>query len=397
MDLGDSLSDADSTEDDIRSLHLFGAIMANLIGNAIALPVIVAAGGLFLDETIPARVVSSAIVAGVVFLSIANIAWRKANLATHELGINTMSYLTPVLGLIWLFAFSQVGVIRVDYLIIGTAAILTANLLINFEAERLIGFKALVVALWACGTAVYLRSIEQGIWVGGDYFNALALSATVFILILSFRVARLSTRILDEDNRAFRLVRELDALARQGLIGPEVCEHVLTINEAEGADLQKAYNRARQSLAAALPPASPEDRRILIALEAELDALTHSRQQGINFGELSALAIFAGLIVSLAILARPDVSGVTAFLIDMFSILFSSVIIFLTFGIGDLQRDRVARIMLSHSSSAPGGYEVLFQDESRRHIEQAISVVVGLFIVVAYAGLLGNKWMGWFG
>ena len=145
----------------------------------------------------------------------------------------------------------------------------------------------------------------------------------------------------------------------------------------------------------ALHRASPEDRPKLIELEAELDALTHSRQQGINFGELSALTIFAGLIISLALFARPDVSGVTAFLLDMFSILLSAVIIFLTFGIGDLQRDRIARIMLSRSSSTYGEYEVLFQDETRRYIEQGISVVVGLFIVGAYAGLLGTS--GWAG
>ena len=297
----------------------------------------------------------------------------------------------------WLFLFSEVSVPRVDYLLIGAAAVITANLLINFEAERLIGFKALVIALWACGTVVYLRPITQGIWVGGDYFNALALSSTVFILLLSFRVARLSARILDEDNRAFALVRELDALARQGLIEPEVCEHILSINEAEGAALQEAYNSARDSLTVALLGANPEERARLIALESQLDALTHSRQQGINFGELSALTIFAGLILSLALFARPDVSGMTAFLIDMFSVLFSSVIVFLTFGIGDLQRDRVARIMLSRSTSVRGQYEVLFQDETRPHIEQGITVVVGLLMVGAYAGLLGHKWLGWFG
>ena len=147
----------------------------------------------------------------------------------------------------------------------------------------------------------------------------------------------------------------------------------------------------------ALRSASPEYQDKLIVLEAELDALTHSRQQGINFGELSALVIFAGLIISLALFARPDVSGVTAFLIKIFSVLFSSVIIFLTFGIGDLQRDRIARIRLSRSSSLDGEYEVLFQDETRRHTEQAISVVVGLIIVGAYAGLFSNKWLGWFG
>ncbi len=380
-----------------QRLTLCCLIIALTFANAVSVPVN-AVVGLAKGETISLQSLAIGIfIGGTLIQAIPSIAWRAANLVTHNLGINAMLYLVPIVSLLWLWVFSHIGVARLDYYIIGIAGIFTANLLINFEAERLFSFKALVIALWACGTVVYLRSFNQGIWVGGDYFNALAVSSTVFILILSFRVARLSTRILDEDNRAFHLVRELDSLARRGLIGPEVCEYVLTIDEAEGPKLQEAYNEARQSIVVALRGASPGDWDKLITLEAELDSLTHSRQQGINFGELSALTIFAGLILSLTLFSRPDVSGMTAFLIEMFSILFASVIIFLTFGIGDLQRDRIARIMLSRSVSRSGEYEVIFQDQTRRHIEQAITVVVSLLIVVAYAGLLGHKWLGWFG
>ena len=347
--------------------------MAITAANAVSVPVN-AAIGLARGETISFQSLAIGIfIGGALIQAIPSIAWRAANLATHNLGINAMLYGVPMLSLLWLWVFSHIGVARPDYYVIGVAGIFTANLLINFEAERLFSFKALVIALWACGTAVYLRNVGQGIWVGGEYFGALALTSTVFILILSFRVARLSTRILDEDNRAFRLVRELDELARRGLIGPEVCEYILTINEAEGPKLQEAYTKARQSVAVALRRASPGDGEKLIALEAELDSLTHSRQQGINFGELSALTIFAGLVLFLALFSRPDVSGTTAFLVDVFSMLFSSVIVFLTFGIGDLQRDRTAHIMLSRSVSTSGEYEVLFLDETRRHIEQGIT------------------------
>ena len=64
-----------------------------------------------------------------------SIAWRKANIYTTNLGINALAYATPVLSLIWLFSLGQANVTRVDYLVIGAAAIITANLLINFEAE----------------------------------------------------------------------------------------------------------------------------------------------------------------------------------------------------------------------------------------------------------------------
>ena len=48
----------------------------------------------------------------------------------------------------------------------GTAAIITANLTMNFEAEIRWGFRALVLALIACGAIVYLRDdvfTSQGI------------------------------------------------------------------------------------------------------------------------------------------------------------------------------------------------------------------------------------------
>ena len=51
------------------------------------------------------------------------------------------------------FAFSFV-VVQGDYLIIGTAALITANLLIGFEAEIRWGFKSLILSL---GALRYLR------------------------------------------------------------------------------------------------------------------------------------------------------------------------------------------------------------------------------------------------
>ena len=64
-----------------------------------------------------------------------SIAWRRANIYTTNLGINALAYATPVLSLIWLFSLGQADVTRVDYLVIGAAAIITANLLINFETD----------------------------------------------------------------------------------------------------------------------------------------------------------------------------------------------------------------------------------------------------------------------
>ena len=60
---------------------------------------------------------------------------RKANLTTTNLGINAIAYGAPVLSLLWLYWIANTQVARWDYLILGAAVIIAANLLISFESE----------------------------------------------------------------------------------------------------------------------------------------------------------------------------------------------------------------------------------------------------------------------
>ena len=382
-------------------VELFCLMVAFLIGSTVSAIVNMCAGMLVdrhisINETDWQYLILGALVGGALLDALGTVLNRTANLVTSNLGVNAIAYATPLLGLVWLYAFWNVGIQQYDYLVIGAAAIVSANLLLNFEAERLVGFKALVLALWACGAVVYLRDAIQPDWtgVGSGYFEALALSATVFTLILSFRVARLANRTRDEDNRTFVLLYEMKALSGRRLISPAICEHILTIDSAQGPEMQKAYAEARRYIAAALRRAGRADRDKLVAAQADLDALAHSRQQGINFGELCALFIFAGITVGLALSLRPASSGLTAFLVEMFTMLFSSVIVFLAVNVVDLQRDRSARIL---RRSDAGDYTLVFQGSARRHIEQGITIAVGIAIVAAYAALLGHKWLNWFG
>ena len=83
------------------------------------------------------------------------------------------------------------------------------------------GFKALILALGICGAIVYLRDgvfsflgVDKWQWAGSGYFESITLAATVFTLLLAFRVARLVSRTSEEDNRTFVIYRKLDLLAR---------------------------------------------------------------------------------------------------------------------------------------------------------------------------------------
>jgi len=313
-----------------------------------------------------------------------------------------MAYLIPVVSLVWLALFLGLNVARVDFLIIGAAAIIIANLLINFEAEVRFGFKALILAVWGCGAFVYLRDdvlhylpFDGWLWPRETYLGALGLSATVFILLLTFRVARLGPRTQGEDNRIFALHRNLEMLARRNLIDPSVNEHIRGIDKARNPEeLRIAYAGARLCFARAAAAADhpPTDRKLLADAEAQLNMVTHSRQQGIDFGELFSLIIFGGSTIALAMLSRPAVYGWTAFLIEVFSVLFSAVIVFLIINVWDLHRERADLVLESRQSNQE--YGVIFRDTKNRRFERSVSIVVGLLIILAYAGLLWNKWLG---
>ena len=352
-------------------------------------------------ETIPSDALMVAMTGGCFAFAAANIAWRTANLLTDNLGINAFSYATPIFSLIWLFLFAQVDVARVDYLIIGSAAIISANLLVNFEAEVRFGFKAMVLALWGCGAFVYLRDeilyllpFGGWLWPRETYLGALGLSATVFILLLTFRVARLAPRTQDEDNRTFALHRNLELLATRKLIAPEASQHIRGIDSARTPEeLQSAYRQVKLCFVAASEvDHTSSDRRMLADAEAQLNMMVHSRQQGLEFGELFSLIIFGGITVVLALLSRPEVSGWTAFLLEVFSTLFPAVIIFLIFNVWDLHKDRADLVLASQVSSE--GFGVIFRDAKSRRFEQSVSLVIGLLIIVSYAGLLWYKWVG---
>ena len=341
---------------------------------------------------------------------IAAVAWRQAHIITDNPGINALRQLQPLLSLAWLLLASFVGWyvwttdVRGDYLVIGTAAIITANLLINFEAEIRWGFKALIIGLGTCGAVVYLRDgtftflgIGTEHWVTNDYLGAVALVATVFTLLLAFRVAHLVSRTTEEETHAFNAFRKLDMLVRKGTIAPEIRECIMIIDSPQNqTELKEAYAKARKLINERLELTNDFDRETLLAAEADLDILARSKQLGLVLGELFALIIFAGLTMAFALLLRPDVQGaLTAMLYDLFAMLISAVVFFLTVHVLDLHQERAKRQLQMPEDR--DDYLVAFPDTDRSMGDLWISVVSGLALVLTYAALLAHKWLNWFG
>ena len=411
------------------SVDLFCATIAVLMASIAVIPFCLAIGlggnaigyGGTVGDVYNRDVLLSVLLLGALVHPVATLTWRTAHIITENLdvagkknadiNVTTVQQLQPILTLLWLLLLASLvnldvwgQDVRGDLLIVGIAAIMTAILLINFEAGIRWGFKALLIGLGTFGAAVYLRDgtlLYFGIgtehWVTNDYLGAVALSATIFTLLLAFRIANLVSRTTAEESHAFNAFRRFDMLARKGLIDSRIRECIVDM-DAPGnrAELKDAYTRARKLIIEGEEPTSELDREMLLAAEADLDILARSKQLGLVLGELLALIIFAGLTIAFALLLRPDVQGaLTAMLYDLFAMMVSSVVFFLTIHVWDLHHERASRQL--EVDEERRDFLVTFPYTEQSTFDLWISVFAGLALVLIYAGLLAHKWLNWFG
>ena len=364
-----------------------GIVIAGFFNSALSLVIGFAHG-----EKLDMWVFCIGIAAGCLINAAASIFIRQANLITDNLTVNAISYLQPVFVLVWLGLFSLIEVPHVDFLIIGTTTIIAANLLLNFEASIRLAYKVLIIALLVCGSVVYLH---DGFPLT-DYASTVSVSATVFILILSFRMNRLVRRATDEENTIVKLLHNIRGLANTGVIAKDrlngIIRDLLYIGTHKTPDeLYRTYNRLKEKLPDSIPTTHNQ---MLTEIRADIDILTHSKQQGVNFGELTALG-FIGIILVLSLLffQPPGIVGWEGLLIDMSAFMLAAVVLFLFFNIIDLQRDRYQHIFEENEDSAKSGFSIVFRDATNRLFEQSVSVIVYTVVILAYGWLFWNKWL----
>ena len=329
----------------------------------------------------------------------------------------------PVGVLLFLIAFQLVDLrvdiqelgktfsdLRLEYFILGFTTIVIASLFIQFRTDIKWSYEALILALGGCGTFVYFRDDlldldpvlgkGQWTWTGDGYFGAIALVATVFTLLLAFRVARLVTRSTDEENRTFSLLRKVERLnGEDGFIDCKVLSCILDIDKTnDQAKLKTIYGEIRGhfNCAKAHPGfQSGSNRQALSEVEAELDMLVSSKQTTSALGEVFALLVFAGVTVSLALFTVPSESNPwIRLLIDLFAMLVSSVVIFLVIYSVDLERHR-DDYKIEGPTNENADYSLRFTNTEQRLAEQCIAFIGGAVVIVVYATLLADKWGVW--
>ena len=342
-----------------------------------------------LGEQLTMRVLWAGLITGVFVVTLGGIAVRQANLLANNLGINSIA--TPFFAVIWLLLFREPKFMNFDFLIIGATAIITANFLLNFEAEIRLGYKALILALWGCGTFVYFR---QGVMFY-DYFNLIEVAVVIFILVLSFRTDRLVRRTTNEENNTIELQQKISTFVTNKKMQKKTLDTLLQISAYKTLKgLQNSYNELKNSLTTA--KSQIKDKKIFSEILGKIDMLVHSKQQGINFGELTALFILTFITTGGILFLFPsEAKGWAGFFVEMFSFLMASTVLFLFFNILDLQKDRNHPILknIPSQNNQNDNFSIIFRDTQNRNFERWVSIIICISITLAYAWLLWSKWI----
>ena len=107
-------------------LELFSVAVGTLIFSLTMTPFI-ALAGFARNEPISSSALIWGVLGGVAIQTVGSLAWRMANVISHSLEINAMNYLIPIVALVWLFAFKQVGDVSAAHLVVGLILIIAAN------------------------------------------------------------------------------------------------------------------------------------------------------------------------------------------------------------------------------------------------------------------------------
>lgn len=350
---------------------------------------------------------------------------RRANHLSRSDAINSLYYATPVLALAWLWLFTDVVVDNVAMFLVGAAGVVAINMALHLDPEGTRrsrglentetgtvtghGFKALMVALWVSGAVIVLRDdlLPESMlgWSMPEYWGLLALGATVFVLLLSFRQARLAERHREADRVMLSVHAEINACFESGLINHSRRKFLLKMlsvmdSGREVKDIRRAYLKLRKGLLGV--GERGEHRAKLWAMLRDVEIFANLRQGERNFAELMVMTLFAVLTVFLALFVRPQWQGTmpypwAGFATELFLVAFASAIGFLVFDLIDRRRARDQRLLktvLEVSKDEPGplGWRLDFISATDPTAHRVVSAMLGAAVFLLFTALLHAKW-----
>lgn len=389
-----------------RELEIATTMLGTMVSTVLAIPILIV-----LSLTEPRARLSGGslgimVLVGMSLVTYSLLLQRRANLGTENLGVNAIAYTMPVFSLALFRLFGLVEGVRMDFVVMGSIAIVAMNLFLSFDPDYRLGFnrrmsfKALVIGFWAVGCTVYMRDE----WLpsatvtldAGAYWSLIALIGTTFTLILSFRVSKIHTRTSYEEHHTALVFRKLEDLVRRGIVHPLAIRSLIGMDSAHRpADLSRHYVSLRRCFRRARRSPGYVDSAILgevSAVEGEVDSLVQSKQFGREFAELVSVILLGALTIFLLAVVRPKLNGWTGLGNDIASIVICAVIVFLIVNLFDLHRERHTPFIVG-DTKIEDEFGVLLRQGESPLFEQAMSGMTGVGIVVAFAMLLYFRWL----
>ena len=390
-------------------------IFTSMIGIVIAL-------GFMLHDARYRTIISGKMLIGAVLLAgvgvVVAVLLRIGNIGTSRYGVNSLNFLAPFLAIIWLIPVG-IDVPRLDLFIAGGAFILAINVLIQLKPDEerdvrkfqkkpmpgvRLGFTAFIMSIWVFGVFIYIRDeIMPRSWIEfkiGEYWGLIALSSTVFALILGFRMARLTTQINREDETMVSLFRSSEHLVKDGIFSSDILRQLSDLDSAKLINLRAQYNMIRDKVRSGMNSVqSKEGRTLLLSVSQQLDMVTHSKQQGRDIVELLSLTTFAIVTIGLGLLVRPkglalDPPSWSGFLSEIFILLLVSTIAFLCVNVFDIRRERETPLLVEIDED----YKLFFRFEYHEYKKKllwqhAIAIIICVMMSATFCWLFYRKWM----
>lgn len=373
------------------------------------------------------------------------IGWALLQRANHALfdnpSVNSLYNLTPLLALVWLGLFSEVSLVKLDWFVLGALTLITSNTILHLDPEgagdpglqsgrddeiRGWGYRSLVISILLFGSFMVFRDDilpnDWKSWTLDEYWGMLALCSTVFVLILSFRINRISERTRNEDALMLEMHRDAEYFGHCGILGEndeKLLEQLRSLNrKASGHDILNHYSIAHAIVSQSMKTNRSwklkskdgrdcwEVERDLGRLLTKLDVFANMRQTGREFAELVSVVIFGAVTVFVALMLRPNVEGSVpnfwnGFGIELVSTLIAAAVAFLVFNLFDKQGERDTSILVRIGSSHQNHYKNMAKSGSwqlnvaiTRDLtwERRISSLVILCVIATITWLLYDKW-----
>ena len=353
--------------------------------------------------------------------------WLANHLSRSDT-INSLYYGVPVAALTWLWLGTDLNIENVSMFLAGVTGVVAVNMALHLDPEGTgrdrqnsdvptsgHGFKALVIALWASGALMVVRDdlLPESMlrWSMPEYWALLALGATVFVLILSFRQARLADRRREADRVMLSVHADIDSCHDDGLLDNDSRDLLLdSLHDIdtgrEVKNIGSAYLELRATLMGSALPAAPAGaggRGRLRALMRDVEILANLRQGGRNTVELMVMTLFAALTVFVALFVRPQMPGGepepwAAFVAELFVVAFASAVGYLVFDLLDrrLARDRSLLRRVSERAfnkhGQPPGWRLNLDSYTNPKPHRVFANLLGCGIFTMFALLIYTKW-----